>query len=55
MASDAQKSSRRRNTVIIAALTLLVVFWVLFAMGRVLLGAAPWGPRIGGRLPHGTG
>jgi hypothetical protein len=54
MASDAQKSSRRRNTVIIAALTLLVVFWVLFAMGRVLLGAAPWGPRIGGRLPHGT-
>jgi len=32
----------------------LVVFWITFAIGRVLLGVAPWGPRIGGRLPNGT-
>jgi len=54
MASDAQKSTRPKYLVIIATLIVLVVLWIAFTIGRVLLGVAPWGPRIGGKLPNDT-
>ncbi|MCB1276955.1 hypothetical protein [Prosthecobacter sp.] len=54
MAPEAQKSTRRKYFIIIATIIVLVVLWILFAIGRVLLGVAPWGPRIGGKLPNGT-
>ena len=54
MASKAQKSTRRKYLVIIATLIVLLVLWIPFTIGRVLLGVAPWGPRIGGKLPNGT-
>ena len=38
----------------IALLLMSCVFWVLFAIGRVLTNTAPWGPKIGGTLPNGT-
>ncbi len=54
MASEAQKSGRRKYLVVIATLIVLVVLWIPFTIGRVLLGVAPWGPKIGGKLPNGT-
>ena len=37
---------------------LLFVLWICLSIvlniGRVLTGNAPWGPRIGGKLPNGT-
>ncbi|MCA9191350.1 MAG: hypothetical protein KDB03_06305 [Planctomycetales bacterium] len=35
-------------------LVLLLGLWVFLAIGRVLTGHAPWGPRVGGVLPNGT-
>ena len=55
MASEAQKTGRRKYlVVIIATLIVLVVLWIPLSIGRVLLGVAPWGPKIGGKLPNGT-
>ena len=54
MASEAQKNIKRIYLVILATLVVLVVLWIPFTIGRVLLGVAPWGPRIGGELPNGT-
>jgi hypothetical protein len=54
MASETQKSGRRKYLVVIATLIVLVVLWIPFTIGRVLLGVAPWGPKIGGKLPNGT-
>jgi hypothetical protein len=54
MASEAQKTAKGNYSVIIVTLIVLVALWILFAIGRVLLGVAPWGPRIGGKLPNGT-
>ena len=53
MTSEAQKSKRKKYLAIIATIIALVVLWMLFAIGRLLLGVAPWGPRIGGRLTNG--
>lgn len=54
MTSETQKSSRKKYVVIIATLIVLIVLWIVFAIGRVVLGGAPWGPKIGGKLPNGT-
>jgi len=54
MAPEAQKIISRKHLIIIATLIALVVLWILIAFGRVLLGVAPWGPRIGGKLPNDT-
>ena len=54
MKSEVRQSKRRIFSVIIAALIVLVVLWIPFTIGRVLLGVAPWGPRIGGKLPNGA-
>ncbi len=35
-------------------LVLFVVLWGCFSVVRVLTGLAPWGPRVGGKLPTGT-
>ena len=40
--------------VVFITLILLFVLWGCFAAGRVLMGNAPWGPRVGGKLPNGT-
>ncbi len=54
MTSEAQKGKRRKSLGIIATLLVLIVLWIAFAIGRVVLGGAPWGPKIGGKLPNGT-
>jgi hypothetical protein len=51
MASETQQGSKRTYLVIFGT---LLVLWIPFAFGRVLTGHAPWGPKIGGRLPDGT-
>ena len=45
-----------KKTVLIISATglLLIVLWVPFSIGRAVLGFAPWGPKIGGKLPNGT-
>jgi hypothetical protein len=45
---------RQRRDKNLAASCVVVVLWISFTIGRVLLGVAPWGPRIGGQLPNGT-
>lgn len=54
MESDNEKSSRRMYLIISGTLILLIVLWIPFSIGRVLFGVAPWGPKIGGKLPDGT-
>ena len=54
MASEARKGAKRRYLAVIVTLMVVVVMWIPFTIGRVLLGVAPWGPRIGGKLPDGT-
>ena len=40
--------------IILITLGIVLALWVPFSIGRVLVGHAPWGPRIGGELPNGT-
>lgn len=54
MTSEAQKSKRKKYLAIIATLIVLIVLWIAFAIGRMVLGGAPWGPKIGGKLPNGA-
>ncbi len=54
MASETQQSTKRTYLVIFITLIVLFVLWIPFTIGRVLTGHAPWGPRIGGKLPNGT-
>jgi hypothetical protein len=58
MASEAQQGTKRTYLVVFIvvfiSLVLLFALWILFAIGRVLTSTAPWGPRIGGKLPNGT-
>jgi hypothetical protein len=54
MASEAHQSTKRTYLVIFSTLIVLFVLWIPFTIGRVLTGHAPWGPRIGGKLPNGT-
>jgi hypothetical protein len=58
MASETQQSTKRTYLVIFSTLMLLFVLWICLSIvlniGRVLTGNAPWGPRIGGKLPNGT-
>ena len=43
-----------KPALIFGAIFLLAVLWSSFAIGRVFLSGAPWGPAIDGRLPNGT-
>jgi len=54
MASESKHGTKTTHLVVFIALMLLCVLWTFFAIGRVLIGHAPWGPRIGGKLPNGT-
>lgn len=54
MASESRKGAKRRYLAVIVTLMVVVVLWIPFTIGRVLLGVAPWGPRIAGKLPDGT-
>lgn len=54
MVPEPLKRSKRKYVAIGAALVVIVGLWIAFALGRVLVGAAPWGPRVGGKLPNGT-
>ena len=54
MASETSKRNKRTTMVVLIALGLLFVLWVCLRIGSVLGGHAPWGPRIGGKLPNGT-
>ena len=51
MALNAQKTTKRKYFILVA---MVIVLWIPFSIGRVLFGVAPWGPRIGGKLPNGT-
>lgn len=51
MNSETQRGTLRTYVVVFS---ILFVLWIPFAFGRVLTGHAPWGPKIGGRLPDGT-
>ena len=54
MASETQQRIKRTYLVVFIALVLLFVLWICLKIGGVLTGHAPWGPRIGGKLPNGT-
>jgi hypothetical protein len=54
MTLETQHRSMRWYFVVVIAIVLLSVLWVCFSIGRVLTGQAPWGPRVGGKLPNGT-
>lgn len=54
MTSHSQQGTKRISIAFCGTLMLLLVLWVPFTIGRVLTGHAPWGPRIGGKLPSGT-
>ena len=54
MKSEAQQRTKRSYFIVFLTLILLVVLWVCLSIGRVLTGQAPWGPRVGGKLPNGT-
>jgi len=54
MVSETQNGNKRTFLFVAAALVVLLVLWIPFTIGRVLTGHAPWGPRIGGKLPNGT-
>ena len=54
MDAETQKNKKKTGSVIFIALIVLLVLWIPFTIGRVLTGKAPWGPRIGGKLPNGT-
>ena len=43
-----------KPSLIFGSLFVLAVLWISFAIGRVILSCAPWGPQIGGELPNGT-
>ncbi len=53
MPPETQHQTNRRYFVVFLTLLLLLVFCACFAVGRVLTGQAPWGPKIGGKLPNG--
>lgn len=53
MTREAPQSTKRAFVFIFSTLIVLSVLWIPFAIGRVLTGHAPWGPRIGGKLPNG--
>lgn len=49
------KSGGMKKIVLVSiVLSLLLMLWIPFAVGRVLIGAAPWGPKVGGKLANGT-
>jgi hypothetical protein len=54
MASEDRQRTKRTYLVILGTLIVLFVLWIPFTIGRMLTGHAPWGPRIGGKLPNGT-
>ena len=54
MASESKQSTKRTYLIVFGTLILLCVLWIPFTVGRVLTGNAPWGPRVGGKLPNGT-
>ena len=54
MTSETEHGSKRTYLIVFLALMFFFALWVLLAIGRVLTGHAPWGPRIGGTLPNGT-
>lgn len=54
MTLETQHRTKWPYFVVFITLVLLFVLWVCFAAGRVLTGHAPWGPRVGGKLPNGT-
>jgi hypothetical protein len=54
MTLENQHRAKRPYVFIFIALALLCALWVCFSIGRVLTGQAPWGPRVGGKLPNGT-
>ena len=54
MISEAQQRAKFPYFVVFITIVALLVLWVCFGVGRVLTGHAPWGPRVGGKLPNGT-
>lgn len=53
MTLESPHRSKRLHLIVFITLVLLCVLWAGLSIGRVLTGQAPWGPRIGGRLPNG--
>lgn len=49
-----QHRTKRPRHIVFITLILLLGLWVCICIGRVLFGVAPWGPRVGGKLPNGT-
>ena len=54
MTSENQPRMKKPYLLVVVALVVIVFLWVGFSIGRVLTGHAPWGPRVGGKLPDGT-
>lgn len=54
MRGGSKQSMTRAFLVLVILICILAGLWIPFSLGRVLMGIAPWGPRIGGRLPDGT-
>jgi len=53
MAREAPQNAKKAFVVIFRTLIVLFMLRMPFAIGRVLTGHAPWGPKIGGKLPNG--
>lgn len=54
MVMGTQQKTKRTRLVIRIAVISLFVLWICLKIGGVLTGNAPWGPRVGGKLPGGT-
>lgn len=53
MIVETHHRTQKRYFVVLITLVSLGVLWVSLSIGRVLTGQAPWGPRVGGKLPNG--
>lgn len=53
-----EQQTKNRNLYLVLGLVIVLVvvslLWIPLAIGRVLTGTAPWGPKIGGKLPNGS-
>lgn len=48
-----QRTKKPYFVIVVVTLVLFLVLWVCLSFGRQLTGQAPWGPRVGGKLPNG--
>ena len=53
MNTESKSGTMRTIVIVLGIIVVLLVLWIPFSIGRVVTGNAPWGPKIGGKLPNG--